>query len=488
MLPKPQPSDVEGSSRLATLPWACLAFFAAYLLVMFTIQFNEDEQEAELVQWYYSGKLFDLEWNNYISWLRINGMVGKATEVEAAHEAGDRTSVIRAMGFDEAFEEENRMRGDQYWSLQEKATWQQLRDEFDQRAGQLVRVRFGLNPSAPRPSTYLTWHFLHENIIQWLVALLVLLPFAWPLEAALGWKRVTILWFVSGIVIGLSYVAFMSGSYQPLVGSTPLASAMIGVFASLFALKKLPFVYPDPKQKKLVERELPAAIILPLWAVLPVYESMGGTTAPHAWIALVVGLVAGAILLQLAQRQEVAGIDDEGDEEDEDDQEKALRTRLNSAWNSMSALSFTEAGHQFEAALEIAPHAFGAITGLYHVRKLNPEDPGFEQIALQALGYETEDTGEIRQQYNLYRDYMKRIIDLENLPEDVRTGLAYRFSLLEELREADKLGESVANSKALNDKSLRTFRTLADAFDRFGQPAKANHYSRLAERARKALA
>ena len=487
MLPKPQPSDVEGSSRLATLPWACLTFFLAYLLVMFTVQLHEDEQETELVQWYYSGKLFDLEWNNYISWLRINGMIDKATDVQAAHDAGDRTTVIRAMGFDEAFEEENRQRGNQYWSPQERIAWQQLREEFDQRASTLVRVRFGLNPSAPRPSTYLTWHFLHENIIQWLVALLVLAPFAWPLEAALGWKRVTILWFVSGIVIGLSYVAFMSGSYQPLVGSTPLASAMIGVFASLFALKKLPFVYPHPKKKALVEKELPAAIILPLWFVLPVYEFFGGATAPHAWIALVVGLVAGAILCQLAQRQEVAGIDDDEDEE-QDDQEKALRTRLNSAWSSMSALAFAEAGHQFEAALEVDPHAFSALTGLYHVRKLKPEDPAFEEIALNVLGHETEDTGEIRQQFNLYRDYIKRVIDLDRLPEDVRTTLAYRFSLVEELREADKLGESVADSRSLNEKSLRTFRTLAEAFDRFGQPAKANHYSRLAERARKALA
>lgn len=488
MLPKPLPEDVEGSSPLATLPWACIAFFLVYLLISLTIQLNEKEQEAELVDWYYNGQLFSLEWENYISWLRINGMVEKADTLKRAHESGDRTQVIRAMGFDRAFEEENRTRGSQYWSLQQKASWEQLRGEFEQRADQLVRVRFGLNPSAPRPSTYLTWHFLHENLVQWLVALLVLLPFAWPLEAALGWKRVTILWMASGIVTGLAYVAFMSSSNEPLVGSTPMTSAMIGVFASLFALKKLPFVFPHPKKKALVQQELPAAILLPLWLVLPAYETFGGTTAPHAWIALLTGLLAGAILLQLAQRQEIAGAEAEEDAESEqDEQEKTLRTRLNSAWNSMSALSFAEAGHQFEAALEIAPHTFSALTGLYHVRKLNPDDPGFEEIALRVLGYETEDEGEMRQQFNLYKDYLKRIIDLDKLPEDVRLALAGRFAVIEELREADKVGESVAGCKS-NERAPRTFRTLADAFERFGQTARANHYARLAEEARKALA
>ena len=171
MLPKP---DTE-QHGWRTLPWACLAFFLAYLTIFLVYQRDESQKQLELAQWYQQSGLFELEWENYISWLRISGQVAKAEELEAAKQDKDTLTVFRAMAFDPSFERENRLRGDQYWNVDQRIAWENTREQFRQRADSLPSVRFGLNPQAPRPSTYLTWHFLHDSWVQWLVALLAVL-------------------------------------------------------------------------------------------------------------------------------------------------------------------------------------------------------------------------------------------------------------------------------------------------------------------------
>jgi hypothetical protein len=247
MIPKP----ATETTGLKSVPWVGLGIFLIYLLVHLTLQSDEIERQQEMADWYQQSGLFELEWENYISWLRISGQIRKAETLEKARADGDKVTVFRAMAFDPAFEAENQLRGDQYWDYQQMAQWREMRDNFRERAGALPGVKAGLNPSAPRPSTYLTWHFLHENLWIWLVALLVALPFLWPVENELGHRKLAAIWIVSGVVSGLIYVAFLSHRYEPLTGSTPLAAAVIGMYLGLFALRKLDFIWFDPRQKKL---------------------------------------------------------------------------------------------------------------------------------------------------------------------------------------------------------------------------------------------
>ena len=475
MIPKP----ATETTGLKSVPWVCLGFFLAYLLIHLTLQHDELERQQEMADWYQQSGLFELEWENYISWLRISGQISKAESLAKARADGDRVTVFRAMAFDPAFEAENQLRGDQYWDYQQMTTWREMRDTFRQRASDLPVVKAGLNPSAPRPSTYLTWHFLHENLWILLVALLVAAPFAWPVENELGPKKTDVLWTVTGVVSGLIYVAFLSSEYRPLTGSTPMAAGLIGMYLGLFGLRKLDFLWFDPRQRKVRTIALPAAVLAPLFFILPVYETLAGGSAAHVWVAQIGALLAGAGLVHLARQADVRGAEQQVDEAD--DSERLLRQKLTSAWASMSAMAFRDAEQQFEAAMQMDPRQFLPLTGLYHIRKLKPESEAFQQTARQLLEADISDAGELRQQFNIYRDYVKRTEGEEQIPLEIRVRLIANFSKLGEHKEADRLASLIEKKGERHPMLSKSLTLLAQALANSNQ-ARSNHLKMLAIR------
>lgn len=482
MLPMPERESEQLS--LKTAPWVCIIFFVVYLLVLLTYQRNEQEDQLELATWYQQSGLFELEWENYISWLRISGQIPKADFLEAARKDKDALTVFQAMAFDPSFERENRLRGDQYWDVDERLRWEQTREEFARRAAALPSVRFGLNPQSPRPSTYLTFHFLHESVMHWLVGLLVLIPFAWATEGTVGARRMPLIWLASGVLAGLAYIIFVPTGYQPLIGSTAVVSAAIGMYLGLFALKKIDFVYFHPKQKKWQTINLPAVMLAPLWLVLPIYEYYGGSPAPHAWVAQLAGLLAGAAMIQLARQADVAGAEQEQLQEEEDSSARQLRQNLTSAWASMSAMAFKDAEAAFNKVLAVYPSHFNALTGLYQIQKLQPEDEKFALTAMALLKCHTDGEGEVRQQLALYRDYRRRLSPDAVLPIDVDIQILMCFTRLGEMREAEKVAVRIVDSKQQHPLLPKAFGNLSQAFTNFQNGAKAAHFATLAEQAK----
>jgi len=478
MLPKPDTEQLGWR----TLPWACLAFFLAYLTIFLVFQRDESQKQLELAQWYQQSGLFELEWENYISWLRISGQVAKAEELEAAKQDKDTLTVFRAMAFDPSFERENRLRGDQYWNVDQRIAWENTREQFRQRADSLPSVRFGLNPQAPRPSTYLSWHFLHDSWVQWLVALLVVLPFAWATEGTLGSRRMAIAWMSSGIVSGLVYVAAVSWAYQPLIGSTAIAAAVIGMYLGLFGIRKIPFIYLHPKEKQWRTLMLPAAVLAPLWLVLPLYEYFGGSSAEHVWLTQVVGLLAGLGIVQLVRKHEV-NEEEVPEENDEEQAARQLRQRLTSGWASMSALSFVEASDAFNQVLASHPGHFDALSGLYQIHKLKPDSDDFHRIAQDVLRSAVDGEGEMRQQLALFKDYQKRMDDSHTLPVDVEVQLLMRFTRIGELKDAEQLAQKLNEEKASDPLLEKAMTQLGQAFAQYNA-TKAAHFAALAENIR----
>lgn len=485
MLPMPDNTLEDKKAVTKSLPLFCLFIFLAYLVIFLTYQKDERSDQIALANWYQQSGLFELEWENYISWLRISGQSAKSATLETAQKNNDALTVFRAMAFDPSFERENRIRGDQYWNLDQRLKWEETRRQFAQRAGKLPSVRFGLNPQAPRPSTYLTWHFLHESILQWLVALLVLAPFAWALEGTIGNTRMALLWTGSGVVAALSYVAIAPSAYTALIGATALTSSAIGMYLGLFTLKKIDFIFYHPKNKAFQRIALPAAILAPLWFILPLYEFYGGSSAEHVWVAQLAGLIAGAALVQLARPSDVH--EEEADDEVEDEQarnERQLKLQLTSAWTSMSALAFRDAEAAFKSALALHPDNFSALSGLYHIQKIMPQTEIFRATAEKTLSAPVANDGESRQQFAIYRDYRKTLDGLESLPEDIAVHLIIRFARLNEVKEAEEIALSLQQRKLNSSLFENALTSLSQAFGRMNNDNKATKMASMAENIR----
>ncbi|MEE4249772.1 MAG: hypothetical protein V2I38_04225, partial [Alcanivoracaceae bacterium] len=189
--------------------------------------------------------------------------------------------------------------------------------------------------------------------------------------------------------------------------------------------------------------------------------------------------LAGAGLVHLARQAEVRGAEQQVDETD--DSERQLRQKLTSAWASMSAMAFRDAEQQFEAALQMEPKQFLPLTGLYHIRKLKPESEAFHHTARQLLDAEITDEGELRQQFNIYRDYVKRIDSEEAIPLETRVRLIGNLSKLGETKEADRLAMLIEKQGERHPMLGKSLSLLAQALQNSNQ-ARSNHLKMLAVR------
>lgn len=473
MLPLPE------QPRPGNLPWVCLTFFALGLAVLLVVQRGDAAREQALASWYRDSGLFALEWPNYVSWLRINGQATQADTLQQALRGDDLVTVVRHMGYDPAFERENLQRGDQYWSPREWQRWQHLRDDFRTRSRAIASRHYALTPSAPRPGTWLTWHVLQPSFAHWLVALLVALPFLWPLEAELGHRRMAILWLLAGAVTALALVGLMPDSHRPLLGSMTMTSALTGMYLGLFARRRLPVRWFHPRERRWRAGAWPAATFAPLWLALPLWIwSRGGEEMAGLLLAQALALPIGAGLVHLVRRDTAE--DGDAATNEEEDAAVQLRRHLSAGWNGMSALAFAEAEQAFEAALALSPGHFHALTGLYHLRKLQPDSDAFLQTAVQALGAPVDGEGDIRQQLMLYRDLHQRD-RADRLPLEVAVPLLMRFTRIAELRDAEQLAQALLARRQPHPLLPKALHALAAAFQQLNDDARASRYRTLAD-------
>ncbi len=473
MIPLPDPDQ----RRIRSLPWVVLAIMLVYLLVLLTYQSQEQEQRRALLNWYQETGLFSMEWDQYRSWLRINGRGDRAAALAQEREAGNEVDPFLDMAFNPRFEAENRRRGSDYWSAQAFRQWKDKREQFRQRARTLPRYFAGLIPSDPRPGRFLTWHFLHDGLVHWALCLLILAPFAWPLEARLGKARAVVLWLLGGVMAGLGPVWLFSGHYHPVIGSSAVVSAWIGAFASLFARARIPFGYIHPRTRQPAIVDLPALILLPLWLVLPAYAFMGTDNGLVLLSAQLFGLLGGAVLAQLIQD---TGMQQRDTNASDDDQERARARTLTEGWDALARFEFSEAEKQFLQIRADRPEDFDALTGLFLARKVEPEQEKFQTVLRELLQLRPAGPDQARQRERLLRQFMREERQWA-LPESVQLEIAWVFARAGDPQQAEPLVAEALERKSDVPELGRALHALADAWDKKGDAARAEGFRQKAE-------
>ena len=482
MIPVPQ----TRRSGLNTIPWFALALLLGYLLVQVTVQRGEQARQQELATWYQNSGLFALEWENYISWLRISGQINKAEKLEQVRASGDQLALFHAMAFDPAFERENIVRGTQYWSEAEFNRWRQGREQFKQQAAQLPSVRWGLNPAAPRPATYVSWHFLNDSLLPVLLTALVLLPLAWAVEGTLGTLRALAATLLGGILIALVYVMLFGRSYIPVTGSTPIATLWAGMLLGLFRLNLVPCRFWHPTRKTVVERSLPGWLFATPALLLVLYELIGGNAVP--WMGLlhlVAALVGFALVLLLEPKTLITTAPTEAGEPDAqpettNDQDTLYRQTLTQGWAAMGTLSFRDAEREFRKAHALAPEQLNPVSGLFQITRIALDSPAFAEVCEKLWRVEPADSGEVKQWSLLLREQARLTQEQPLEPSDeARAHLVRTLAQHGEALEADKYAQAWLQAESLSDCVSATLQQLAAAHAQAGNDNRAAHWRQL---------
>jgi membrane associated rhomboid family serine protease len=130
--------------------------------------------------------------------------------------------------------------------------------------------------------------FFHANVLHLLGNMWFLWIFGDNVEDRFGHLRYLALYLIGGIVASVGYVISVPNSLTPTVGASGAIAAVMGAYLVLFPRARIVTVlFPLVFLPLLV----PATFLLSFWFVLQFFT---GPSTHVAWVAHVVGFVAGA--------------------------------------------------------------------------------------------------------------------------------------------------------------------------------------------------
>ena len=180
-------------------------------------------------------------------------------------------------------------------------------DRLDTALGVIPSVLFGtaaLEPSlawAPAPATLLTGMFLHGGFGHLAGNMLFLWVFGDNVEDAMGSVRYCAFYLACGIAGALCYALALPASESPLIGASAAISGVVCAYMMLY-----PRVFVFGVAFTFIPLAVPAAWFVGAWIALQAYSALFGGDPEVGWWAHVGGIIAGAALLAVLKRREVA--------------------------------------------------------------------------------------------------------------------------------------------------------------------------------------
>ena len=152
----------------------------------------------------------------------------------------------------------------------------------------------------PEDLTYITYAFLHGDILHLLGNMVFLWVFGDNIEDAMGHVKYFIFYIGCAILAALAHAAFFNESQSPLIGAS---GAVAGIVAAYLIL------HPKMRVWVLAFGKIPLPInaiwCLGAWVAFQIFQLITNSESQVSWIAHVGGIAAGALLVVLLKHKHV---------------------------------------------------------------------------------------------------------------------------------------------------------------------------------------
>ena len=192
------------------------------------------------------------------------------------------------------------------WLIAGLIATQAAADEAVVGLGYIPAVVFGyanLEPGlvlVPADATYLTYAFIHTDVLHLATNMLFLWVFGDNVEDALGHFRFLFFYLACAVAGAFAHGMLLPDSEAPLIGASGAISGVVAAYLLLHPKVRVwvlvLFRIPLP---------LPAVVPLLLWVVQQFYMLLAEPDGGVSWGAHVGGIVAGAILVLVLRRRGV---------------------------------------------------------------------------------------------------------------------------------------------------------------------------------------
>lgn len=450
-------------------PWMTVLLIVVNMIVFWGPQRAEEKAQERAAAYYVQSALPALEIPRFIAWLGETGHP-QAAQARAMQRAGARRPLLQWMEHEPAFQQRLQAALAAAADDPGQAEWRAARSRYQALQPAPFTLRWSQSYAKDaelRPVTWLTATFLHASTGHLLGNMVFLFLFGFSVELALGRGLYLAYYLLGGIgaslLAGWAYAG--TGSYG--LGASGAVSALMGMYAVLYRLRRVRFFYQLFFYFNYVTA--PALLLLPAWILNELLQHwLAGRGV--AYMAHLGGLLTGAGLMALtmaARRKPLQVPVQPAPADDGFDAHVAQARQL------AKGLKFEQALAQWRAAARLRPQDRTALEAWFSTAQLWPEGEDFHRAARRIFGLRAQDADTLAFQHTAYRTYLDKARPGARLQPDVMARLARRFARVRQWGDAERLFTALHQTAPAHPELAETLGLLVAAQWHAGQHERA---------------
>lgn len=449
-------------------PWVTVLLILVNMLVFWGPQRAEEAAQARAAQYYLQSGLPKLELPPFVAWLQETGSprANAARRLLARQRYGE---LLEGLQQEQAFL--RKLHADQIIEPVHAryADWKRERQRYEAQLPAPFTTRWAQdhNPDAEsRPWAWLTSAFLHGSTSHLLGNMLFLFLFGFSVELALG-RGLYLGFYLLGAAGASALAAWAySGQGGYGLGASGAVSALMGMYAVMYRLRRIRFFYQLFFYFNYVTA--PALILLPAWIANELLQHFVGGKG-IAYMAHLGGLLTGALLMAIAMRWRRVRLPDAPVElaPDPFEQHAAAARRL------AGEMKFEEACAQWRAAAKLRPGDAVTLRAWFNTAKLWPAGEDFHRAAHRIFQLRPQDPATLELQHASYKTYLDHAKPGARLrPEDM-ARLARRFTRAQQFADAERLCQALMKTAPEHPELAETVSLCANGLLQAGRRDQA---------------
>ncbi|MFS2207851.1 rhomboid family intramembrane serine protease [Variovorax sp. Varisp36] len=416
-------------------PWMTVLLILVNMIVWWGPQRSEENARERAAHYYVNSVLPELELPPFVEWLeKTDPKRGKLARRMLPHEE-TYPQLLESLQNDRKFLAKLQADGIITPTNPQYGEWKRDRQQYEAMLPAPFTARWSQDYTKDaefKPWTWITAAFLHGSTGHLLGNMLFLFLFGFSVELALG--RGTYLSFYLLGAVGASALAgwAYAGKDGYGLGASGAISALMGMYAVMYRLKRIRFFYQLFFYFNYVTA--PALLLLPAWIVNELMQHwLGGQGI--AYMAHLGGLLTGAalmtgaLLLRRVQAPETAA----APEPDRFGEHVAAAQKFG------AAMKFDKACGEWRAAAALRPGDSDTLRAWFNTARLQPASDDFHQAARRIFRLPATDEGTMALQHASYKTYLDQAKPGARLKPEDMARLARRFARIRQFEDTDKL-------------------------------------------------
>jgi membrane associated rhomboid family serine protease len=450
-------------------PWMTVLLILLNMLVFWGPQRSEDNARERAAQYYVTSVLPQVELPPFVEWLeKTDPKRGKIARRMLPHDEA-YPQLLEGLQNDKKFMA--RLQAEQVVTPANPQydEWKRDRRQYEALLPAPFTARWSQDYTKDaefRPWTWITNAFLHGSTGHLLGNMLFLFLFGFSVELALG--RGTYLTFYLLGAVGASMLAgwAYAGKDGYGLGASGAISALMGMYAVMYRLKRIRFFYQLFFYFNYVTA--PALLLLPAWIANELMQHwLGGQGI--AYMAHLGGLLtgatlmAGALLLRRVQAPEAVAAAEPD----------RFGEHVAAAQKHGAAMQFDKACAEWRAAAALRPGDTDTLRAWFNTARLQPASDDFHHAARRIFRLPATEPNTLALQHASYKTYLDQAKPGARLKPDDMARLARRFARIRQFDDADRLCAILLKTAPEHPELADTLSVCANGLLHAGQHEKA---------------